>query len=123
MIFWEKEKASLVYLKTNDVMHWTNCLRNQGFAERHGSNFTETLYFRHKKINALKVSDDFIALAHHSFSETNFNPSKSDSMGCTVFFIILSYLKGLSNEIDFENIDKNVQNLALLRDAAGFWIF
>ncbi len=29
-------------------------------------------------------------------------------------------LKGLSHEIDFKNFDKNLQNLALLRDAAGF---
>jgi hypothetical protein len=29
-------------------------------------------------------------------------------------------LKGLSHEIDFKNFDKNVQNLAYLRDAAGF---
>ncbi len=33
------------------------------------------------------------------------------------------YLKGLSHEIDFKNFDKNLQNLAYLRDAAGFWIF
>ena len=33
------------------------------------------------------------------------------------------YLKGLSHEIDFKNFDKNLQNLALLREAAGFWIF
>ena len=32
-------------------------------------------------------------------------------------------LKGLSHEIDFINFDKNLQNLAWLRDAAGFWIF
>jgi hypothetical protein len=32
-------------------------------------------------------------------------------------------LKGLSHEIDFRNFDKNLQNLAYLRDAAGFWIF
>ncbi len=29
-------------------------------------------------------------------------------------------LKGLSHEIDFKNFDKNLQNLAYLRDAAGF---
>jgi hypothetical protein len=29
-------------------------------------------------------------------------------------------LKGLSHEIDFKNFDKNLQNLAKLRDAAGF---
>ncbi len=29
-------------------------------------------------------------------------------------------LKGLSHEIDFKNFDKNLQNLTLLRDAAGF---
>ncbi len=27
------------------------------------------------------------------------------------------------HEIDFKNVDKNVQNLAKLRNAAGFWIF
>ncbi len=32
-------------------------------------------------------------------------------------------LKGLSHEIDFKSFDKNLQNLALLRDTAGFWIF
>ncbi len=32
----------------------------------------------------------------------------------------LAYLKGLSHEIDFKNFDKNLQNLAYLRDAAGF---
>jgi hypothetical protein len=31
-----------------------------------------------------------------------------------------AYLKGLSHEIDFKNFDKNLQNLAYLRDAAGF---
>ncbi len=30
------------------------------------------------------------------------------------------FLKGLSHEIDFKNFDKNLQNLAYLRDAAGF---
>jgi hypothetical protein len=30
------------------------------------------------------------------------------------------YLKGLSHEIDFKNFDNNLQNLAYLRDAAGF---
>jgi hypothetical protein len=29
-------------------------------------------------------------------------------------------LKGLSHEIDFKNFDENLQNLAYLRDAAGF---
>jgi hypothetical protein len=29
-------------------------------------------------------------------------------------------LKGLSHEIDFKSFDKNLQNLAYLRDAAGF---
>jgi hypothetical protein len=29
-------------------------------------------------------------------------------------------LKGLSYEIDFENVDKNLQILALIRAAAGF---
>jgi hypothetical protein len=33
--------------------------------------------------------------------------------------IIYYYLKGLSHEIDFTNLDQNLQNLALLRDAAG----
>ncbi len=32
-------------------------------------------------------------------------------------------LKGLSYEIDFENVDENWQILALKRAAAGFWIF
>ncbi len=32
----------------------------------------------------------------------------------------LMILKGLSREIDLKNFDKNFQNLALLRDAAGF---
>jgi hypothetical protein len=30
-------------------------------------------------------------------------------------------LKGLSYEIDFENVDENWQILALTRAAAGFW--
>jgi hypothetical protein len=30
------------------------------------------------------------------------------------------YLKGLSHEIDFKNVDENGQILALLRAAAGF---
>jgi hypothetical protein len=29
-------------------------------------------------------------------------------------------LKGLSHEIDLKSFDKNLQNLAYLRDAAGF---
>jgi hypothetical protein len=32
-------------------------------------------------------------------------------------------LKGLSHEIYFKNFDKNLHNLAYLRDAAGFCIF
>ncbi len=32
-------------------------------------------------------------------------------------------LKGMSYEIDFENVDENWQNLALIRVAAGFWVF
>ncbi len=32
-------------------------------------------------------------------------------------------LKGLSHEIDFENVDENWQILALTRAAADFWIF
>ncbi len=32
----------------------------------------------------------------------------------------ICYLKGLSYEIDFKNFDKNLQNLTLLWDAAGF---
>ncbi len=32
-------------------------------------------------------------------------------------------LKGLSHEIDLKNVDENGQILALLRAAAGFWIF
>jgi hypothetical protein len=32
----------------------------------------------------------------------------------------LKYLKGLSHEIDFKNVDENGQILALLRAAAGF---
>jgi hypothetical protein len=39
----------------------------------------------------------------------------------TLFFLSLKNdLKGLSHEIDFKNFDKNLQNLAYLRDAAGF---
>ncbi len=34
-----------------------------------------------------------------------------------------SFLKGLSYEIDFENVDENWQILALIRAAAGSWIF
>ncbi len=33
------------------------------------------------------------------------------------------YLQGLSHEIDFKNVDENGHILALLRAAAGFWIF
>jgi hypothetical protein len=32
-------------------------------------------------------------------------------------------LKGLSYEKDFENVDENWQIWALIRAAAGFWIF
>ncbi len=38
-------------------------------------------------------------------------------------FSFLDSLKGLSHEIDFKNVDKNLQNLAYPRDAAGFLIF
>jgi hypothetical protein len=31
-----------------------------------------------------------------------------------------AHLKGLSHEIDFENVDENGQILALIRAAAGF---
>ncbi len=45
----------------------------------------------------------------------------------TTFIPILSKifqtLKGLSHEIDFKNVVKNGQILALIRAAAGFWIF
>ncbi len=56
---------------------------------------------------------------------------KSGQYFC-IFFIIpqkpfsyrqISKLKGLSHEIDFENVDENGQILALLRAAAGFLIF
>ncbi len=33
------------------------------------------------------------------------------------------FLKGLSHEIDFDNIDKNWGMLALISAAAGFWLF
>jgi hypothetical protein len=33
---------------------------------------------------------------------------------------LASSLKGLSHEIDFKTFDKNLQNLAKLRDVAGF---
>ncbi len=33
------------------------------------------------------------------------------------------FLKGLSHEMDFNNVDENWQMLALLSAAAGFWIF
>ncbi len=36
---------------------------------------------------------------------------------------ITLYLKVLSYEIDFENVDENWQILAFIRAAAGFWIF
>jgi hypothetical protein len=36
-----------------------------------------------------------------------------------IFYYILS-LKGVSHEIDFKNFNKNIQNLASLRDTAGF---
>ncbi len=39
---------------------------------------------------------------------------------CYDFFVSL---KGLSHEIDFKNVDENGQILALIRAAAGFWIF
>ncbi len=32
-------------------------------------------------------------------------------------------LKGLSHEMDFENVDEDWQTLVLIRAAAGFWIF
>ncbi len=35
----------------------------------------------------------------------------------------LQILKGLSHEIDFYNVDENLQMLALIRAAAGLWIF
>jgi hypothetical protein len=45
------------------------------------------------------------------------NPgSGSAILACTIIII----LKGLSHEIDFKNFDKNLQNLAYLREAAGF---
>jgi hypothetical protein len=34
-----------------------------------------------------------------------------------------SYLKGLTYEVDFENVDDNLQILALMRAAAGFRFF
>ncbi len=37
-----------------------------------------------------------------------------------VSITFVKYLKGLSHEIDLKNFDKNLQNLALLRDASGF---
>ncbi len=40
-----------------------------------------------------------------------------------IFRFKLLNLKGLSHEIDFENVDENLQILALTRAAAGFWIF
>ena len=40
-----------------------------------------------------------------------------------LFAVKSEFLKGLSHEIDFKNFDKNLQNLAYLRDAAGFLNF
>ncbi len=47
---------------------------------------------------------------------------------CKRFFSFLENsgnlaLKGLSYEIDFENVDENWHILAVTRAAAGFWIF
>jgi hypothetical protein len=39
-----------------------------------------------------------------------------------VFFVLL-VLKGLSYEIDFDNVDKNWQILGFIRAATGFWFF
>ncbi len=39
---------------------------------------------------------------------------------CFSFVLSDLFLKGLSHEIDLKNVDKNLQNLAELRDAAGF---
>jgi hypothetical protein len=36
------------------------------------------------------------------------------------FFPLCVILKGLSHEKEFKSFDKNLQNLAYLRDAAGF---
>jgi hypothetical protein len=53
-------------------------------------------------------------------------PDKAPSIRCNkleaqqVFIYLFIYLKGLSHKIDFKNFDKNLQNLAYLRDAAGF---
>ncbi len=45
--------------------------------------------------------------------------SRKQSAQHPSIFAIL-YLKGLSHEIDFKKFDENVQNLAQVRDAAGF---
>jgi hypothetical protein len=35
---------------------------------------------------------------------------------------MMVYLKGLSREIDFKNVDKNLENLALLTDGRGWFL-
>ncbi len=45
---------------------------------------------------------------------------KEASKNLNFHFLHNVCLKGLSHEIDFKNFDKNLQNLAYLRDAAGF---
>jgi hypothetical protein len=50
----------------------------------------------------------------------------ADALGLNLFFHSTiynhkcGYLKGLSHEIDFKNVDENGQILALTRAAAGF---
>ncbi len=39
------------------------------------------------------------------------------------FCFLMCRLKGLSHEIDFDNIEKNWRMLALISAAAGFWFF
>jgi hypothetical protein len=40
-----------------------------------------------------------------------------------IHFLFKLTLKGLSHEIDFKKFDKYLQNLAQLRDVAGFFNF
>ncbi len=48
----------------------------------------------------------------------------SQTLQCTLHFLnLFTHLKGLSYEIDFENVDKNWQIVALIMAVAGFWIF
>jgi hypothetical protein len=72
----------------------------------------EIVQNKSKRSNVSSLVFEMLLCNECAMSGTAFEPTCSIGPVC--------FLKGLSHEIDFKNFDQNLQNLGLLRDAAGF---